>query len=314
MLCSAGPSLPPGVQGHPDPAAAYPAYPGFTLALVEEFDQPLDLDHDPVWTWSDGGLAEGAVRFVKDAIAFRAGELVLSARRENAPAGPSHAEPVPESPLGFVPDKPLKSGELRTRYNNYRWGRYEVRLQPPTADGNFISTLFLFRTPKFEQWREIDIELTADRPHALATNVISADGARLWSPAIQEFADQFPLGPDSRPLPAGFSHQGRFHTYAIEWLPERIMWLVDGVPVRVKWGGRLPVPEKSAKVMLNLWVFGAAGGFGGDPARNVYPLEARYDWFRFYRWDGEPHYPCAPLPECLPAEDRNLSRNNSEEG
>lgn len=25
----------------------------------QEFDEPLDLDSDPVWTWSDGGLTEG---------------------------------------------------------------------------------------------------------------------------------------------------------------------------------------------------------------------------------------------------------------
>ena len=66
-----GKPLPPGVQGHPDPPSSYPEYPGFTLALVEEFDQPLDLDRDPIWTWSDGGLPEGGVRFFKDAITLR---------------------------------------------------------------------------------------------------------------------------------------------------------------------------------------------------------------------------------------------------
>ena len=39
-----------GVSGHPDPSKSYPSYPGFTLALVEEFESPLDLDNDPIWT------------------------------------------------------------------------------------------------------------------------------------------------------------------------------------------------------------------------------------------------------------------------
>ena len=34
----------------------------------EEFNSPIDLDSDPIWTWSDGGLYEGAVRFVKEQI------------------------------------------------------------------------------------------------------------------------------------------------------------------------------------------------------------------------------------------------------
>src|SRR5919109_788665 len=44
---------PAGVRGHCS-SATYPTHPGFTLALVEDFDQPLDLDNDPIWTYSDG--------------------------------------------------------------------------------------------------------------------------------------------------------------------------------------------------------------------------------------------------------------------
>ena len=38
----------------------------------EEFNSPIDLDSDPIWTWSDGGLYEGAVRFVKEQISHSA--------------------------------------------------------------------------------------------------------------------------------------------------------------------------------------------------------------------------------------------------
>jgi hypothetical protein len=309
-----GKPLPPGVQGHPDPATSYPEYPGFTLALVEEFEQPLDLDRDPIWTWSDGGLPEGGVRFFKDAITFAGGKMLITVSRQNAPGSNSYAEPVADGDVGFVPAKPLRSGELRTKLNNYRYGRYEVRLKPPTGNGNFISTLFVFRTPKFEDWREIDIELTADRPAGVVTNLIYANNVGGWNPDIQEFGDQFPAGPGTRPLPAGFTHQGQFHTYAFEWLPDRITWFVDDVPVRVKMGGRLPIPEKSAKIIMNLWVFAIAGGFGGDPTRNQYPMAAEYEWFRFYKWNQETRYPCLDVPGCLPAEDRNKSKNNPDDG
>jgi hypothetical protein len=79
-------------------------------------------------------------------------------------------------------------------------------------------------------------------------------------------------------------------------------------------GGRLPIPEKSAKIIMNLWVFAIAGGFGGDPTRNQYPMAAEYEWFRFYKWNQETRYPCLDVPGCLPAEDRNKSKNNPDDG
>jgi endo-1,3-1,4-beta-glycanase ExoK len=307
--------LPPGVQGHPNPAIAYPKYPGFTLALAEEFDQPIDLDRDPIWTWSDGGLSEGRVRFVEDGISFRDGKMVITARAQPIGLSPSYAEPVLNGDRGEVAAKPVRSGELRTKFNNYRYGRYEVRLKPPVSAGNFISTLFVFRTPKFENWREIDIELTADRPGSVVTNLIFAEDTGGWHEGIQELADRFPAGPGAMGLPAGFNHQTAFHTYAFEWVRDRITWYVDGVPIRVKTaGGGKPIPERSAKIIMNLWIFDLVGGFGGDPTRNQYPMSAEYEWFRFYRWDQEATYPCAGPPACLPGEDMNKSKNNPDDG
>jgi hypothetical protein len=302
------------VLGHPNAEVRYPKYPGFTLKLVEEFDAPIDLARDPVWTWSDGGLTEGAVRFVKDGISFRDGKMIITVRNQVAPASASFAEPEPNSDSGRVDQKRLRSGELRTRFNNFRYGRYEVRFKPPASTGNFIATMFAYRTPKFEEWREIDIELTGDRVNRPVTNLIFANNIGAWSPDIQEFADTFPSGPGAMPVPAGFSHQNGFHTYAFEWLPTGITWFVDDVPVRVKRGaGGLPVPDKSAKIIMNLWVFEGAG-FGGDPTRNVYPMSSEYEWFRYYKWDNETTYPCPNPPACLPAADLNRSKNNPEDG
>jgi beta-glucanase (GH16 family) len=302
------------VLGHPSAAVVYPKHEGFTLALVEEFDAPLDLDHDPVWTWSDGGLTEGGVRFVKDALAFRDGKLVITARNEAAPGSTSFAEAPLQASAGFVAAKALKSGELRTRFNNFRYGRYEARLEPPTSAGNFIATMFVLRTPKFQEWREIDIEVTADRPGGVMTNLIFANNVFSWNASIEDSVDGFPSGPGARPLPPGFANQPQLHTYAFEWIPGRITWLVDDVPVRVTVPGKLPVPERSAKILMNLWVFAIAGGFGGDPTRNTYPLSSEYDWFRFYKWNGDDRYPCAAPPACLPPEDLDRSKNNPDDG
>jgi beta-glucanase (GH16 family) len=241
--------------------------------------------------------------------------MIITASTPGAPASPSFAEAPAGADSLALPAKEVRSGEVRTRFNNFRYGRYEMRTRPPSSNGNFISTLFVFRTPKFQEWREIDIELTADQPRSVYTNLIFANGTSLWNPNIEELVVSFPSGPGARPLPAGFANQGAFHDYGFEWLPDRVTWFVDDVPVRVTGpGGKLALPERAGHIVMNLWIFAIAGGFGGDPTRNAYPLTSEYEWFRFYRWDGEKTYPCAPAPACLPADDLDKSKNNPADG
>src|SRR5688572_20296486 len=70
---------PANVMGHCDAAAVptYPTYPGFTLTLVEDFTEAIDLVNDPIWTYSDGGMPEGDVRFKKENITFEGGMMKL---------------------------------------------------------------------------------------------------------------------------------------------------------------------------------------------------------------------------------------------
>ena len=190
------------VSGHPDPSKTYPSYPGFTLALVEEFDSPLDLDSDPIWTWSDGGLFEGDVRFVKQQIRFEDGKMKISATKNPgySTQACSHAE------VGTVDHKPLVSGEFRSRRNIFRYGRYEVRMKAPDVqrgnpdvDGNFVATMFIFRDAKFRHWREIDIEVTGDSPNSVTTNVLRADNTEFWRPQIASVREKATHVPNSTP-------------------------------------------------------------------------------------------------------------------
>jgi len=294
--------------GHPIPGKQYPHYPGFQLWLVEEFDEPLDLDSDPVWTWSDGGLSEGQVRFVKEGIKFEDGKMVLEARedRTTSPQTCSHAE------KDFVSPKHLTSGELRARHNWFRYGLYEVRLKSPSTqpgntviNGNYISTMFVFRDSKFMSWREIDIEITGDSPNSITMNLLSAEDQGDWSPEIQQ-TTVHKGGSD-------LNTRQHFHTYAFEWLPHQITWYLDGKVIgRRRLGESLPIPEKSAKIMMNLWIFGTTWGFGGeDGHNNRYPMRSEYEWFRFYAWEGDDRYPCGAMDtSCLAPEDQVWSSNN----
>lgn len=300
--------------GHPDPTASYPEYDGFQLFLVEEFEEPLDLDADPIWTWSDGGLSEGLVRFHREGISFADGKMRLTV--DEAGNGDASPESCSHAEYSTVFNKPLLSGELRTRYNMFRYGRYETRMRAPsvqpgntTINGNYIATMFVFRTPKFLNWREIDIEVTGNGPNTVTTNLITANDTFTWNADIQEVESHTVDGLDSR---------GEFHDYAFEWLPERITWYLDGevMQERLSTDGGLPIPEMSAKIMMNLWIFNG-GGFGGtEGANNQYPMQSEYEWFRFYKWEGDDKYPCAGMnpAACLTEADQVLSSNNPCDG
>jgi beta-glucanase (GH16 family) len=112
--------------------------------------------------------------------------------------------------------------------------------------------------------------------------------------------------------PVGFNTMDMFNTYAFEWRSDSIKWYVNDQLVRTEpMGNAPPIPQMSAKIMMSMWVFNASYDFGGpDGAQNMYPFTAEYDWFRFYKLDGE-EYPKDPA--MLSAEDKNASKNNATE-
>lgn len=299
------------IFGHPSTSVNYPQYPGFTLYLAEEFEEPLDLNKDKFWTWSDGGLTEGQVRFVKEQIQFSNGKMMIQVGENR---GQAHVEGCSHAEKGHVASKPLFSGEMRSRSNLFRYGRYEVRMKAPRVqpgnddvNGNYISTMFLYRDSKYQNWREIDFEITGDGPNTVTTNMLRADFQSKWSPGIQASRHH--------QLTGKFNSRASFHTYAFEWLPDKVTWYIDDQKVREQVAGKLAIPDKSGKIMMNLWIFGG-GGFGGhEIGNNRYPMTAEYDYFRFYKWDGETHYPCAEGSEsCLTDADTYMDGNNPCDG
>jgi beta-glucanase (GH16 family) len=210
-----------------------------------------------------------------------------------------------------IPFKPLMSGEMRSRYNLFRYGRYEARIKAPEiqrgkpwVNGNFISTVFAYRDANAHHWREIDFEITANAPNSLTTNLLYADGTKNWKPYLQ----------DSRqPRLGNVNLREEFHTYAFEWTPKGVVWFVDGKEVRR--GSHLKVPELSTKIMMNLWIF-TGGAFGGPQIHNNdYPFHSEYEYFRFYKWNGDDKYPCSDMTSsCLTADDMYLTGNNPCDG
>jgi beta-glucanase (GH16 family) len=288
-----------------------PTYPGYTLVIDQGFDAPIDLDKDKIWTWSDGALSEGQVRYTKEAISFGEGHMkITTSKVASIPGGQSFAE------NGTVAAYTLQSGEFRTKFNNYRYGRYEASIKAPVpvaadmAAGNFINTLFTFRTPKVEDWREIDIEIIGGGVNKVFSNIVYADNKTDYGATMHSAAQVT--------APANLDTRAMFHTYAFVWKADSVTWYIDNQPTAVRTYPGTPagdgtpmIPNKSAKIMMSMWVFNGSYAFGGvDGEANVYPFTAEYDFFRFYKQDGET-YPMEPT--ALPAEDLNKSKNNPTE-
>jgi Glycosyl hydrolases family 16 len=310
------------VQGHCS-EATYPTYPGYTLNLVEDFPAPLDLDTDPIFTWSDGSPADGQTGFRKENIGFAGGKMTLTAE-SMCPAKTTNSGCYPPRPMVYgealapgasasIPAMGVWSGELRSKYNNYRYGRYEAKFAAPIANpgqegtdnmsGNYLSTLFIFRTPKNTVWNEIDVELEPWKHNQLSGNVLNIAGKTGYpgSPNANEFSV---AGPANYAI-------SQEHVYAFNWTPTKIEWFIDGTSVQSYTGTKptVPIPALSSKIMMNLWIF--SGNTFGDGANNKYPFKATYDYFRFYKLDTETKYPCTPVPGCLDAADKTVSSQNN---
>jgi endo-1,3-1,4-beta-glycanase ExoK len=161
----------------------------------------------------------------------------------------------------------VSSAEL---YQNqsYTYGRFEARLQFAAGDG-VISSFFLWK-PGSELagtfWNELDFEkLGADC--RMQTNPLY--GAPV--------ADHGRIENVSSDLCAGY------HTYAFEWTPTYIAWLIDGVEVRREEGEAAAAFALNAasgmQIHFNLWPGDASFGGNFDPA--ILPVHQYISWVQY---------------------------------
>ena len=276
---------------------AYPGYtgeyPGFTLILDDRFDQ-FDAD---IWKKGDGDVgSQAACRFQAQGVQVQDGLLELVVRREFVAASWS------EDHQQTRKDYQYSCGEIRTRpERRIRYGRVETRMKAPhrqVASG-YISSLFTYTNETHgghqREWEEIDIELEGIRPDKFQANLIYGLDTWEWRRTRDYGAweDKIVVGPVDQ-----------WRVFAIEWLPDRISWYVDGDLKKTLRQGDIdclpdciapqkyptPIPDNVADVMLNFWIPNDVieNEFGGSKTRNRYPMTTRYDWISFYQYDAEP--------------------------
>jgi endo-1,3-1,4-beta-glycanase ExoK len=162
-----------------------------------------------------------------------------------------------------------QSGAELYRTDGYRYGKFEASIQFAGGNG-VISSFFLWKDKSEQQdvyWNEIDIEKFGDDCSQFLSNLLYGLPQSNHVVIVDTEAD----------LCAGF------HTYTIEWTPDRITWFVDGVQMRES------TPEDAAVYMenaedgmqfrFNIWVGNAE--FGGVLDTAILPVHQYIDWVRY---------------------------------
>ncbi len=171
-----------------------------------------------------------------------------------------------------APAHAVSSAELY-QSQTYTYGRFEARIQFAAGDG-VVSSFFLWK-PGSEVagtfWNELDFEkLGADC--RMQTNPLygapPADHGRIESV--------------SSDLCAGY------HTYAFEWTPAYIAWLIDGEEVRREEGASAAAFEQNAasgmQIHFNLWPGDAT--FGGNFDTAILPVHQYISWVQYSSFAG----------------------------
>lgn len=143
------------------------------------------------------------------------------------------------------------------------YGRFEARIRVPRTQGIWPAFWMLSQSGVWPP--EIDIlEMRGQDPFTVVTT-------QHWGPFPQfyNFASSSFTGPIDLSLD--------FHTYAVEWFPNRIDWYVDGV---LRFTNTTNIPSQPMYLILNTAV---GGDFLGNPdASTVFPQTMQVDWVRAY--------------------------------
>ncbi|MBY0230844.1 MAG: glycoside hydrolase family 16 protein [Gemmataceae bacterium] len=174
-----------------------------------------------------------------------------------------------------------------------RYGKFEFRAKLPTGKGVWPALWMLPVADKYGTWAtsgEIDVmEARGHQPEKVLGTL--------------HFGGKWPNNAESstdHPFP-GKGRIDEFHTYAVEWEPGEMRWLVDGRLVSTKsfwWSGK-EGKKPASEAGLNPWpapfdqefylVMNVAvgGKFPGKPDKDTpFPAEMVVDWVRVYDKEG----------------------------
>jgi beta-glucanase (GH16 family) len=243
------------------------------LVWSEEFNGPAGSSPDPdYWNFDTGGKGWGNEELEsytsrpQNASLDGKGDLVITARAEDYTG------------LDGIP-REYTSARIETRHKfQFQYGLVEARIQVPAGQGLWPAFWMLGAEcyNGLKSWPacgEIDaMEVLGSTPNA-------AHGT-LHGP--WPFAPKGIGGKAESPTPLS----GGFHVYGVEWAPERISFLLDGVTYETITRSELPAGaawpfQHPFFLLLNLAV---GGDWPGPPnASTQFPARMLVDWVRVWQ-------------------------------
>jgi endo-1,3-1,4-beta-glycanase ExoK len=130
---------------------------------------------------------------------------------------------------------PIGCPEIST-FMSLGYGLYEARMR--SAAGAGLDTgFFTYTGPPFgvPSHDEIDFEFLGKNPHTVQINYFTNG-----------------KGQHEYMVPLDFDASQSFHTYAFEWMPDKIRWYVDGKLVHETPAGA-EIPSNPGRLFLDIW-------------------------------------------------------------
>jgi beta-glucanase (GH16 family) len=167
--------------------------------------------------------------------------------------------------------KPYKGAEIFS-IDTTLYGKFVFSIKAAKASG-VISTFFTYKDGSEQPgifWEEIDVEIFGkDNAMTWQSNVITGFDPRQLSEAVHDSDD---------------SLSDSFHTFAVEWRPDSITWLVDDIEVRSETGSQVESLTNPQSMRFNFWPPTIVAWVGQFDA-SVLPLYMFVDWFEYHSWD-----------------------------
>lgn len=288
----------PTASGQDQGAQAAPD--GWKLVWSDEFDG-TKLDRDKwgydVDCWGGGNDEHQCYTKSPRNVSVANGRLVITARHERVtgPALPPHLRRTSATPEAEAV-RDFSSGRISTRGKAWwRYGRIEVRASLPQGQGTWPAIWMLPEKDRYGAWAasgEIDILEAVN----LGVPCAKCPGGRENTIlGTLHFGGKWPNNKHKgEEVPYPEVLDGGFHTYAVEWTPDRFEWRVDGKPFAVRTASEWSTTGSDAPgapfdqpfhLILNLAIGGKLAetrGVGGVRL-DGYPKQMEVDWVRVWQ-------------------------------
>jgi endo-1,3-1,4-beta-glycanase ExoK len=170
--------------------------------------------------------------------------------------------------------QPYLGVEMRST-RTLTYGKVSARMRFATGSG-IVSGLALFYTPFPNcDWNEIDIEHLGNSSNTSQLNAMVFLGTPTPSCTTSVTPTQDPLV-----TPLGFNAETDSHQYDVEWTPQGVRYLADGVLLR-NWTKSVALLRLPQTILLTIWASSVASWAGATA-----PTSADVDWIKVYGWNG----------------------------